>query len=166
MLRWVCGWITAILLMGMTGCSPQKAAPPVTTDFTCAIRATYGDMAVAGTLTRQTAGTLQLAFTEPDTLDGLTVSWDGELVTLEMLGMTFDVDPGAVPESALGNELIAVMDAAMRSKMEGVVENDRQTFEGSGENGAYTLVCDRETGHPLSLSVPQLDLYAEFSDFS
>ncbi len=159
---WV--WLS-IVIIGLTGCAPQKAAPPQTTNFSCAIRATYDRMTVAGTLTRYTAGTLQLAFTEPATLDGLTVSWDGELVTLGMRGLTYQVDPDDVPESALGNEVIAILDAAMRSELKGVVEDGKQIFDSVGKNGEYQLVCDAETGVPLSLSVPDLGLYAEFSDF-
>ena len=158
--------LLGIIMIGLTGCSPKKAAPPQTTNFSCAIRATYNDMTLAGTLTRYTAGTLQLTFTEPETLDGMTVSWDGELIMLEMMGLTFNVDPADVPESALGNEVIAILDAAMRSELQGVVQDGKQIFDSTGENGNYQLVCDAETGYPLSLSVPRLGLYAEFSDFA
>ena len=159
-------WIwLGVMIIGLAGCAPKKAAPPQTINFSCAIRATYDNMTVAGTLTRYTAGTLKLAFTEPQTLDGLTVSWDGELVTLEMMGLTYQVDPDDVPESALGKEVIAILDAAMRDEMQGVVEDGKQIFESAGDNGAYQLVCDAETGYPLSLRVPDLNLQAEFSDF-
>lgn len=165
MLRRVLAMAAVVLVCLAAGCRPKEASPPVVTDFVCSLRATYGDLAVAGTLKRQTAGTLELAFTEPETLNGLTAVWNGETVTLSMYGLSFDVDPSQIPESALGEELIAAFDAALRGEATDRTEDGDRVFEGAGANGAYTLVCNGETGFPKTLTVPVLGLYAEFFDF-
>ena len=165
MVRRVLGLIVTGMWFVTAGCAPKTQAPPVTTDFSCRIQANYGDMAVTGELTRHSAGTLELTFSQPDTLDGLTALWDGETVTLQMYGLSFSVDPASVPESALGEELIAVLDAALRGESQGRQENGNMVFEGQGKNGAYTLICNGESGYPVSLTVPSLPLYAEFSEF-
>ncbi len=158
--------IVVCLLVLLTGCSGSKpAADPVSEGFSCTVQAVYRDMTVAGTLTREAAGTLTLAFTEPDTLSGLTARWDGETVTLSMYGLEFSVDPATVPESALGEEIIAAFDTALRGEGERTTEDGKLVITGNGSNGAYTLTFDAETGVPLSLSVPSLPLSATFSDF-
>ena len=152
--------LCAILLL--TGCRSQQAAEPVSHDFSCTVQAVYRELAVEGTLTRTSAGTLTLVFSEPPTLDGLTARWDGETVTLSMYGMSFSVDPAAVPESALGEELLAAFDSALRGEGEQRIENGKRIVSGNGANGAYTLVFDAASGVPLSLSVPSLPLTATF----
>ena len=94
-------WMVLVVLCLTTGCrGSAPAAEPVGEQFTCTIQALYRDLAVEGTLTRATAGTLTLEFDKPDTL-----------------------------------------------------------------NGAYELVCDGNSGVPLSLSVPSLPLTVTFSNF-
>lgn len=158
--------IVVCLLVLITGCSGSKpAADPVGEGFTCTVQAVYRDMTVAGTLTREIAGTLTLAFTEPETLNGLTACWNGETVTLSMYGLEFSVDPATVPESALGEEIITAFDTALRGEGERTIEDGKLIVSGNGQNGAYTLTFDAETGEPLSLSVPSLPLSATFFDF-
>ncbi len=154
------------LVLVLTGCRGVTATQPISEGFTCAMQATYRDLKVSGTLTRDGAGRLGLTFDEPSTLKGLTVRWDGETVTLSLGGMSFSVNPDAVPERALGEEIVSAFDTALRGEGKRTTENGKLTVEGNGPNGAYTLAFDAETGEPLSLSVPALPLAATFSNFS
>lgn len=162
-LAWAIGIV--ILAVLLVGCSRKTAADPIGEGFSCSVKAVYRDMQVRGTLTREAVGTLTMSFTAPETLDGLTARWDGGDVTLTMHGMSFAMDPASVPESALGEEIIAAFDAALRGEGERTQKDGKLTVRDSGANGEYTLVFDAETGRPLSLSVPSLPLTAEFSDF-
>ena len=90
----------------LVGCNPKKPVEPVAVDFVCDSKAQYNDLTATGTLTRRTAGTLVLEFSEPETLNGLLAEWNGEKVTLKYLGLSYDVDPATLPESALGEGLI------------------------------------------------------------
>ncbi len=158
--------IVFALILLVTGCRRStQTADPVGNGFTCRIQADYKDMDVKGTLTRQTAGTLKLTFSAPESLAGMTALWDGESVELEMNGMSFSVDPQTIPESALGEEIVAVLDAAIRGEGERHQESGKLFINGSGDNGAYELVCDAKTGVPLSLSVPSIPLAVTFSEF-
>lgn len=149
----------------LAGCAVKRPpTEPVSEGFTCTVQATYRDIPIQATLTRETAGALTLEFHEPSTLNGLTARWNGEEVTLSMYGLSFSVDPATVPESALGEELLAVFDTVRRGEGERNAENGTLTVNGNGENGEYTVVFDEKTGYPLSLSVPSLPLVAEFSN--
>ncbi len=159
-------WMVLVVLCLTAGCrGSAPAAEPVGEQFTCTIQALYRDLAVEGTLTRATAGTLTLEFDKPDTLKGLTVRWDGDTVKLSMLGLDFSIDPNTVPESALGKEIIAALDTALRGEGERKLTDGKLVVAGNGANGAYELVCDGNSGVPLSLSVPSLPLTVTFSNF-
>ena len=157
-------WVLAAVML-LTGCSRRTAAEPIGEGFSCAVEAVYRELQVRGTLTREAAGTLTMQFTAPDTLDGLTARWDGGDVTLTMHGMTFAMDPASVPESALGEEIVAAFDAALRGEGERTKKGDTLIVRDSGANGEYTLTFDAKTGQPLSLSVPGLPLTATFSAY-
>ena len=105
-----------VLLMALllcTACNSQNKNPekPVTTGFACDVDMTYQDMRVKGHLTRMSAGTLKMEFTEPATLNGMSMEWDGETISVKYAGLSFGVDPAAVPESALGKGLLDALDA-------------------------------------------------------
>ncbi len=147
------------------GCAPKQQVPqPMAADFLCEFRANYRELTVAGTLTRYTAGTLLLAFSQPETLSGLTAEWNGETVKLSFLGLEYTVSPEVVPEAALGKELTAVLDAALRGEGERKQEGAAVTVTGMVGEHTYTYVYDSQTGAPQSLVIPSLPLSMTFSD--
>lgn len=162
-MRRVIGLVLVLLVM-FVGCERKTATEPVGEGFTCTFDAVYQEMRIKGTLTRKTAGTLELAFTEPATLNGVSAVWDGEKITFSLYGMEFSVDPTAIPESALGQELLTALDAVQRGEGERTTKDGMAVFEGNGKNGAYTLQYDAKTGMPKALSVPALPLEITFFD--
>ncbi len=164
-MRRVAVWAMVVMVSLLTACRRTSPSAELLGDgFTCTIEAQYQKMRVVGTVTRRSAGTLSVSFTEPATLDGLVAEWDGEQVTLSFRGLQFTVDPSSVPESALGEEVLAALDAVQRGDGERTVEDGKVTVAGNGTNGQYVLVCDADTGIPLSLSVPSLPLEVVFSN--
>ena len=152
------------LLVLFTGCRPKKPTEPIAVDFVCEFRAEYNDLTATGTLTRRTAGTLLLEFSEPETLDGLSAEWDGEKVTLRYLGLSYDVDPAKLPENALGEGLLSCFDAALRGEGERKEADGKVTVNGLSGNAAYTYVYDAKSGAPLSLAIPSIPLTVTFSN--
>lgn len=153
-----------LVLLVLAGCRPQKPTEPVATDFVCEFRAEYNDLAATGTLTRRTAGTLLLEFSEPETLNGLSAEWDGEKVTLKYLGLSYDVDPAKLPENALGEGLLTAFDTALRGEGERQEADDKVTVKGLSGNIEYTYVYNAISGAPLSLSVPAIPLTVTFEN--
>lgn len=146
------------------GCSRKPSAEPISADFVCDFRAQYNDMTAEGTLTRRTAGTLLLEFSKPETLDGLSAEWDGEKVTLQYLGLSYDVDPDKLPESALGEGLLSAFDAVLREEGTKTEQDGKVTVTGITGKAEYTYVYDSASGAPLSLSIPSVPLTVTFSN--
>lgn len=158
--------VMGLWLLMMTGCrSSQPAAEPVGAFFSCHVEAVYRDITVVGTLKREAAGTLAITFSQPETLEGLSACWNGETVELSWHGLSFSMAPEAVPEGALGEEMMAVWDATVRGEGERTEQDGQTVICGESSSGSYELVCDAETGMPLSLSIPSLPLQAEFSQW-
>ena len=157
--------LTALLLC--TACHSQSQNPekPVTTGFACDVDMTYQDMRVKGHLTRMSAGTLKMEFTEPATLNGMSMEWDGETISVKYAGLSFGVDPAAVPESALGKGLLDALDAGFRSGGEGRMTDKGLSVTGQSVNGQFEMLSDPQTGQLLSLKIPELKVAAAFSNF-
>ena len=164
MKRWVIPltvWLVAVCLIA--GCGTPSSAPPVTDGFTCHAAMQYREMAVEGELTCTTDGGATLSFILPKSLQGVTLGWDGDAMTMELGGMSLTVPPEKVPESALIRCLLAALTA---SHPEGSLTDSGYVIEGEAEGVAYTLVCDPTSGLPLSLSVPDEELEAVFTDMT
>mgnify|MGYP005854340845 CR=1 FL=1 len=146
--------LMALLLC--TACNSQNKNPekPVTTGFACDVDMTYQDMRVKGHLTRMSAGTLKMEFTEPATLNGMSMEWDGETISVKYAGLSFGVDPAAVPESALGKGLLDALDAGFRSGGEGQMTDKGLSVTGQSVNGQFEMLSDPQTGQLLSLKIP------------
>ncbi len=146
----------------LTACRPTKPIEPLSVDFSCDFRAEYQTLTVQGTLTRHTAGTLQLTFTEPETLRDVSADWNGEDITLHYKGLSFSAD--ALPERALGEQLIRAFDAALSGEGKREQNNDTVILNGTAAGNTFTYIYHASNGEPLSLSVPSLPLTVTFSN--
>lgn len=157
-----------LILCLLIGCSPKNEAalPPAATGFSCGITGTYQGDEVAGELTRTAAGLLTVSLTKPAELDGLQMEWNGEVVTLRMLGLSWTVDPADVPEAALGQRILDALDTVVYGGGTGEVVEGKLVTTGDAGNGTpFTLCSDPATGALLSLDVPSEELSLTFVDF-
>ena len=164
MKQWVMPLIAVLsVALLLAGCGAPQTASPVTDGFTCRAAMQYREMAVEGELTCTTDGGASLSFTLPKSLQGITLGWDGGAMTMELGGMSLAVPPDKVPESALIRCLLSVLTAPHPT---GTLTDEGYVMEGEAEGVAYTLVCDPTSGLPLSLTVPDQELEAVFTDMT
>lgn len=158
--------LPAVLLM-CSACSGKINQPekPATTGFECDVDMTYQDMQLGGHLTRESAGALKLDFTSPASLDGISMLWDGETITMKAGALSFGVDPDAVPESALGRCLLDALDTGYRGEENGEITDEGLAISGQSVNGQFEILADPATGHLLSMKIPKLNVTAHFSNF-
>lgn len=166
--------LLALCLLSV-GCNhPKTTAPPIATGFSCAAAGTYRGEEVAGTITRTAAGLLTISLTAPEELEGLSMVWDGETVTLKLLGIEWAISPDTIPEAALGERILRTLDAVVYGESEGdsiLTDDGRLKTVGSAsdtataDTAAFTLYSDPESGALLSLEVPSEELTLAFSEF-
>ena len=161
-------WLVFLVLTAtvfLSGCAAQPTAQPPTTDgFSCRVTADYDDLAFAGDLRRETDENISLTLAEPATLEGLVLAWDGKALTATMHGISTTVDANKVPQAAVLPLVLDVLDNAAKMN-DGEKTTDGWAFTGEWEGHTYTLVSDPQTGHLISISVPDVPLVVRFSDF-
>lgn len=157
-------------LIGLSACGTagggSSSSDPVVSDFSCEADIHYQDMNLKGTLSRTTAGTLAMTFSEPETLKGITAEWNGDTVSASLYGLSFDLSPDTLPAGALGKVLTDALDTALRSPDDGTLTEEGWRWEGSGQNGTVTILSDPDDGSLLSMEVPSVPLTATFSGFT
>ena len=89
----------------------------------------------------------------------------GDTVRATLHGLSFDLSPDTLPAGALGSVLIDALDAAVRAPTAGTLCDEGLRWEGSGKNGAITMLCDSQDGSLLSLEMPAVPLSASFTGF-
>lgn len=162
-------WMQILAVIGavalcLTGCAAggkNSHAQPVTADFSCEAEIRYRELELEAKLTRLTDGKLILGFVKPHSLSGITLGWDGTDMTMELGGMSLFLAADKVPESALIRCLLRVLAA---SHPAGTETPEGYAITGEAEGLAYVLVCDPQTGLPRSLTVPEEELTATFTD--
>lgn len=156
-----CIWLT------LSGCqaTTEETKPPVTTGFSCEADIRYKDMELTGRLSRSTAGTMQLTFSAPDTLKGVTVEWQGDTVTASLYGLAFELSPDTLPAGALGKVLTDALDTVWRAPEEGTLTDAGWRWEGSAQNRSVTLLADPADGSLLSLEMAAIPLSVSFRNF-
>ena len=153
------GWLMMMVLcLGWgTGCAATAPTPPVTHSFVCTLSVTglgdpiSGDLSVAD-------GVLSWSLTTPATVNGCTLTTDGETLTLSQPnGEPLTLAGGILPPSGVIPTLWGVLhDTA------GTLSAGQQT--GRVKGGAYTLTFDPQSGRLRTLSVADAPWHAEFAD--
>jgi|LSQX01.1.fsa_nt_gb hypothetical protein len=158
--------LVVLIVLCFAACSKKAdAEKPVVTGFSCDVEVKYGEMDVKGRLTRSSAGTLIFDVNEPKTLNGLSMQWNGETISLKLHGFSFGVDPETVPQSALGKCILGVLDAALGMHDGGKVTDEGLVTKGSSSSGEFEILSDPKTGSLLRLRIPSENLTATFSNF-
>ena len=157
------GMLLAVIsaLLCLCGCGKKTTIEPITDGFTAQATIRYKEMDVKGQFTCSTDGRVTMVFTEPKSLDGVTLGWTCTQMQMQLGGMAIAVAEDSMPDGGLIRCLVQVLSNVGSKK--GKQDGKDYVISGEAEGKAYTLVCDAETGLPKSLSVPDEQLTAAFS---
>lgn len=155
--------LLTVCLTLFSGCKKEEsgAATPVVSGFTCGVNITYRALELQGEMTRNEDGKLLVTFSEPKSLSGIAISWDGEDMAMELGGLSVRVDESRIPQSALIKSMLRVLTAP---PVDGSLTQEGYVMTGQVDGKAYTLVCEPDTGFLRSLSVPEDELSVTFVD--
>ena len=153
--------VIAVLLC-LCGCEKKTAIDPITDGFTAQTTIRYKEMDVKGQFSCSTDGRVTMVFTEPKSLDGVTLGWTGTQMQMQLGGMSIAVAEDSMPDGGLIRCLVQVLSHVEAKK--GKQNGKEYVISGDAEGKSYTLTCDAETGLPKSLSVPDENLTATFSE--
>ena len=150
-------WCAVVCLwLSLTACA-KPPVTPVADGFRCRVSLDYGGAVYEATLDRLDASQAMLTIAKPETLKGLTMTWNGQEVSMTYAGMTMSLEEASLPVSAAVKLLCRTLDAC-RDQAEA-----RSVCEGTIEGIPYTVTFDDQTGMPLTLSVPSVPIQVVFS---
>ena len=151
----------AAALLCLCGCGNTSAVNPITDGFTADTAIRYKEMDVQGRFSCSADGRVNMVFSHPKSLDGIALGWNGSEMQMQLGGMTIAVARDSMPDGGLLYCLTRVLAAV--NPRDGKREGEDYVISGTADGTAFTLVCDAATGLPKSLSVPDEQLEATFS---
>lgn len=153
--------IATAALLCLCGCGKQTTIDPITDGFTAQAAIQYKGMDVQGQFSCSTDGRVTMTFSQPKSLDGVTLGWNGNEMQMRLGGMTITVAEDSMSDGGLIRCLTRVLSTV--EPKQGKKDGADYVISGDAEGTAYTLVCDAATGLPKTLSVPDEELTATFS---
>lgn len=121
---------------------------------------------VVADINKTASNQLTMQVTEPQTLKGLTISYNGSDITVAYLGMQAVIDDDSLLAKTMAGIIMHSIQSATEDTGVQISEQDGiLTISGESDEGAFVLKLDKQSGAILSLRVPQMDLECEFSQF-
>lgn len=164
--------LTSLTLLLLTSCKSGSNETVSTKDifsepFTCTANIVTQDLNATGKLSRYGFEKWEIEFSEPATLSGVMLTFDGVNSEASYKGLSFSMPKSAVPVNSmllcLANAVdeISTNDEKDCSSSEGLL-----TFKGSTDCGDYVLTVEESTGDIAMFEMKNLNLVMTFSDVS
>ncbi|MBR6107046.1 MAG: hypothetical protein IKQ39_03470 [Oscillospiraceae bacterium] len=158
-----------LLLTGCAGAKQEERfSPAVDAAYSVQAEMSYGDGEQAVlVLTRSGAEQWEAAFSDPPTLAGVVLSFDGNAVAASYKGLSFTVPKSALPAKNMLVLVTEVLDSLDGEDGLPCVQQEDGTWlnEGDCGGGQYSLYFT-EGGTPAGFDVPSQPLHITFSEYT
>lgn len=158
-------------LISLQGCEmPQNDEtfqPLQAESYEADVLLAYGEDQTAGLhLTRIGDSVWDAAFTEPASLAGVVLSFDGSAVSASYKGLAFTIPKSALPAKNMLGMVTEALDAADAAESLPCTQQEDGSwcYQGSCAGGNYTLTFG-QSGEPLVFDLPSQPLKLTFSEF-
>lgn len=161
--------ITSLMIF-LTSCGTvggEKTTPKdvFSEPFSCDANIITPDIEATGTICRYDVGCWDIEFSEPSTLSGVTLSFDGVNSEASYKGLSFSMPKDAVPINSILLCLANAVDEISNSDEKSATSKDGiLTFKGSTDCGDYILTVDEKTGDIMNFQMNNLELVIAFSN--
>lgn len=166
----LCICVPACFLLG--GCStPQSAAefsPKLDGAYSVEADMEYGSgQSAMLTVTRYDSGVWEAAFSEPESLAGVVLAFDGNAVSASYKGLAFSVPKSALPAKNMLVQVTDALDTAAAAPPLSYTQQDDGGYSCSvdTESGTCTLTF-AETGEPAAAEIPSQPVTIRFSAYT
>jgi hypothetical protein len=133
--------------------------------FTCTANITTEDLTAVGKLSRCGVESWEIEFSEPATLSGVMLTFDGVNSEASYKGLSFSIPKSAVPVNSMLLCLATAVDEISTSEEKDCTSSEGFfTFKGSTDCGDYVLNVKEDTGDIATFSMKNLGLNIVFSD--
>ncbi len=105
-----------------------------------------------------------ITVSEPSLLSGLQMVVKNGNCTLRMGEISYEINSSVLKNTEFASTLTQAFEQILSTSTCEKLENGNWLYTGQTNIGRFNLVQDGETGYPLSLRVPESDLYIKFSN--
>lgn len=156
--------LTIIFFLG--GCSASvKDTPPLPDlNFSGNISVTYNDFDLLCSIDNKIATGCTITVVEPELISGLKMTVEDGICTLSMGEITYDFDSSFFKTTEFASKLAETFEQILMTTNVQKLENGNWLYSGSTSSGKFNLIQDSLTGYPISVTIPEAELYIKFSD--
>ena len=150
----------------LSGCSMNvKKTPPLPDlNFSGNISVTYNNFDLLCSIENKLASECTVTVLEPELVSGLQIVSVNGKCSFRLGEIVYDVDTSVMKRTEFVTTLIEVFEQTLKTTTVSELENGNWMYKGQTSLGEFTMIQDGKTGYPLSLRVPDSDLYIKFSN--
>lgn len=153
-----------ILLLG--GCGVQKKSTPPLPDlnFSGNISVTYNDFDLVCSIENKLASECVITVLEPELISGLKMVVKDGNCSLKLGDISYDIDSSALKNTEFASTLVEAFEQILTTSTYQKLESGNWLYSGQTSIGEFNLVQDGITGYPVTLRIPESDLFIKFSN--
>ena len=156
--------LVVIFLLG--GCSTSvKEAPPLPDlNFSGNISVTYNGFNLLCEIDNSVANGCTVTVVEPELISGLRMSvFDGSC-SISMGDISYQLDSSVLDKTEFLSKLTETFQQILTTTNVHKLENGNWLYSGSTSAGKFNLLQDSLTGYPISVTIPEIDLFIKFNN--
>ncbi len=164
---------TAVFLLFLPGCK-TKAAPlqlpsQLAQPFKAKAIIEYDGLSISALFSKEAENRFRLEFQGPKPLEGMSMLFETDLVTISYRGLTGSYRPGSLPQAAVGQlltEAVGLLCQGEKIQLELDGSALKATGVLTGKEDSFAAVIDASSGTLQTLVIPDRDFGVTFEDFS
>ena len=159
-------FVLLVMIFILGGCSiPVKDTPPLPDlNFSGNMSVTYNDFNLVCKIDNKLATGCTVTVVEPELISGLKMTVNEGDCTFSMGDISYGIDSSFLKKTEFASKLTETFDQILITTNVHKLENGNWLYSGSTSSGKFNLVQDSLTGYPISVTIPDADLYIKFSD--
>lgn len=158
--------ILLAMILVLSGCNTSvKEKPPLPNlNFSGNMSVTYNDFDLFCEIDNKLTSGCTITVVKPELISGLKMAVSDGNCTFSMGDISYDFDTSALENSEFATELYETFEQILTTTNVQKLENGNWKYSGNTSSGRFNLIQDTLTGFPISVTIPDADLYIKFSN--
>lgn len=155
-----------LLLLQLCGCSAlKKATPPVPDlNFSGNINVTYNGFELECTVDNKIASSCVITVTKPELISGLTMTLENGDCVFKFGNVEYALNSTQMKQTEFVTSFAEALKNVLSTTSYEKLENGNWQYVGQTSVGKFIIVQDSDSGYPVSLRIPDANLYVKFSN--
>ncbi len=151
-----------LFCLTLAACAAKSTvAEPKTQGFSCKAQVSIQNSVYQADLQIPEGGVFTATLTDPASVKGTVLQWNGEDVSVSLHGLTLNLPVNSLP----GGNALAGVRSVLQALQRGAGTTSGTTINGQCSAGSFTATL-RADGFPVEIALPEYATTVTFSDFS